>query len=515
MPSLGIILGDQLNLDSPLFQSIRKNHDALWMCESQEESVKVPSSKIRTAMFLSAMRHYRESLQSKKWLIHYTEIHKSKYGIDGELLRFLQSPEGKRYDSVYIVKPGEFDLQSSIQAAVKEAKRKFFLLNDTHFITGIEQFKDFFENRKQIQLEYYYRYLRKQTSILMDKDEPVEGRWNFDSENRAAISKNHSFIIPQHISFSQDQITRQVFQDIETVLPDNPAESKYSQFFDWPVTANQAEQSFEDFVRNRLPSFGKFQDAMLDGEPFLFHSRISAALNLKLLNPVKVIHRVESEYRSGKVPVESAEGFIRQVLGWREYVRGIYWNYMPEYREMNFLDAEYSLPDFYWNGNSKARCLSQTISQTLRYGYAHHIQRLMITGLFAMLYGVNPKEIHEWYLAVYVDAVEWVELPNTLGMSQYADGGIMATKPYCASANYINKMSNYCKNCFYDPRKHSGERACPFNIFYRDFLIRNSGKLRNNPRLSFQYKNLDKLSSKERTEVQKLAQKHRENPDSL
>ncbi len=280
--------------------------------------------------------------------------------------------------------------------------------------------------------------------------------------------------------------------------------------FNWPTTPGQAERALAAFVEHRLPSFGRYQDALWTDEPFLYHSLLSSSLNLKLLNPAQVVQAAEDAYHAGHAPLASVEGFIRQILGWREYVRGIYWHHMPEYADRNALDANAPLPDFYWTAETEMQCLAQAIGQTLKHGYAHHIQRLMVTGLFALLLGVEPRQVHEWYLAVYVDAVEWVELPNTLGMSQFGDGGVMASKPYCASGNYINRMSNYCSGCQYNPANATGEDACPFTTLYWDFLDRNKRRLKSNTRMKLQLANLVRKSDEELMQIRSKAQQLRE-----
>jgi len=277
------------------------------------------------------------------------------------------------------------------------------------------------------------------------------------------------------------------------------------------VTRAQAREALDDFVKCRLEKFGEFQDAMWVGEPWLFHSRLSAAMNVKLLDPREVIAAAEKAYREGRASLASVEGFIRQILGWREYVRGVYWLHMPEYVERNALGAEEALPGFYWTGEVPMACLRDAIRQTLDLGYAHHIQRLMVTGLYSLMLGVKPREVHAWYLAVYVDAVEWVELPNTLGMSQYADGGVMASKPYVATGNYIKRMSNACAGCRFDPAKSTGERACPFTTLYWDFLLRHERRLAANPRMGLQVKNLARLDVKAREAIQARAEAIRKN----
>jgi deoxyribodipyrimidine photolyase-related protein len=293
-------------------------------------------------------------------------------------------------------------------------------------------------------------------------------------------------------------MTRAVLDLVERQFPSNPGRLDA---FDWPVTRDQALAALEDFVAHRLPCFGRWQDAMWRGEPWLYHSRLAAALNLKLISPREACAAAEQAWRQGRAPLEAVEGFVRQVLGWREYVRGIYWREMPGYVERNALDAHESLPSFYWSGETDLACLRETIGQTLALGYAHHIQRLMVTGLFALLWGVRPREVHEWYLAVYVDAVEWVELPNTLGMSQYADGGLLASKPYVATGKYLARMGNYCDGCRYRPERAHGADACPFTTLYWDFLARHRERFARHPRLALQVRNLDRLSDSERTAI--------------
>jgi deoxyribodipyrimidine photolyase-related protein len=356
--------------------------------------------------------------------------------------------------------------------------------------------------RKQLRMEFFYREMRRKTGILMDGDEPVGDAWNFDAENRHALPKEgpRSLLTPR--SFAQGKITREAAADVREKFASHPGSLDR---FDWPVTRDQALTALADFVEHRLPEFGRYQDAMWTGEPWLFHSRLSAAMNLKLLDPREVIAAAEDAYHAKHVPLASAEGFIRQILGWREYVRGIYWHFMPQYVERNALDAHRPLPAFYWTGDTDLNCVRHAVRQTLERGYAHHIQRLMVTGLLALLLGVEPREVHAWYLAVYVDAVEWVELPNTLGMSQFADGGVMASKPYVASGKYIQRMSNYCRGCRYDPTAATGETACPFTTLYWDFLRRHARLLSANPRMTMQLKNLERLGKGEQNAIEQQA----------
>jgi len=332
----------------------------------------------------------------------------------------------------------------------------------------------------------------------MDGTEPVGGQWNFDAANRRALPKSGPATLPPPRAFAPDRTTTEVITLVRERFAGHPGSLDN---FSWPVTSATAQSALEDFIEQRLPRFGDYQDAMWAGEPWLYHSRLSAAMNLKLLDPRAVITAAEDACRRGLAPLNAVEGFIRQILGWREYVRGIYWHLMPDYLERNALAAHAPLPGFYWTGDTAMRCLSDAVRQTLAHGYAHHIQRLMVTGLFGLLLGVDPKAMHEWYLAMYVDAVEWVELPNTLGMSQYADGGVMGSKPYIASGNYLNRMSNYCAQCPFNPRHAVGETACPYTTLYWDFLSRHESVLADNPRMALQLRNLARKPASERAAI--------------
>jgi deoxyribodipyrimidine photolyase-related protein len=389
---------------------------------------------------------------------------------------------------------------------------------DRHFLCSREEFIRHAEGRKQLRMEFFYREMRRQHRVLMDGDEPAGGAWNFDAQNRASFGKEGPSEAKTPAGFPPDAVTREVLALVERQFANHPGSLAH---FDWPVTPAQAGSALEDFVEHRLPDFGRFQDAMwadrngllLDStfrrQTFLYHSRLSAAMNLKLLNPRDAIAAAEQAYRKARAPLAAAEGFIRQILGWREYVRGIYGHFMPGYLEMNEFKATQNLPAFFWTGKTDLNCLREVIHQSLEFGYAHHIQRLMVTGLFALLLGVKPRAVHEWYLAIYVDAVEWVELPNTLGMSQHADGGLMASKPYVASGKYIQRMSNYCTGCRYDPGQRTGSSACPFTVLYWEFLLRHEKRLARNQRMAMQLKNLARFGEAERLAIREDARRIR------
>jgi len=360
-------------------------------------------------------------------------------------------------------------------------------------------------------MEYFYRELRRRFGVLMDAaGQPLGGDWNFDKENRGSFGKSGPRDPGQGPAHQPDAVTREVIELVNARFAQHPGSLTR---FTWPVTRAEARRDLDSFIQLRLPTFGQFQDAMWQDEPWLYHSLISASLNLKLLHPREVVAAAEAAYHAGHAPIAAVEGFIRQILGWREYVRGIYWTQMPDYLERNAMGAELELPEFYWNGRTRLECLRQSIGQTLEHGYAHHIQRLMVTGLYALLLGVRPQRVHEWYLAVYVDAVEWVELPNTLGMSQYADGGLMASKPYIATGKYIQKMSNYCQACPMNPAKRTGEDACPFTTLYWDYLLRHEVPLRQNQRMSLQVRNLDRISPTEKEAIRQRAAFIRNQPN--
>jgi deoxyribodipyrimidine photolyase-related protein len=459
------------------------------MAEVRGESTRVVSSKARVVMFLAAMRHFRDVLLAKGWRVEYTELKglKNEGTLAGALTGFIAKHSPKE---IVAVEPGEWRLREGLRGVLWPNGEGGWL-EDTHFLCTHSQFEAHAAGRKQLRMEFFYREMRKRLDVLMQGGNPAGGEWNFDAENRGVFGKNGPELLPAPVAFAPDLTTRSVMEMVDRELPEAPGTSK---FFDFPVTRHQALEALSDFIANRLPHFGQYQDAMWSGQPWLYHARLSAALNLKLINPREVIAAAENSWNLGLVPIAAAEGFIRQILGWREYVRGIYWRSMPEYMESNALDARAALPGFYWTGETDMHCLKQAIGQTLKLGYAHHIQRLMVTGLYALLLGVRPSEVHEWYLGVYVDAVEWVEVPNTIGMSQYADGGVMASKPYAASGKYIQRMSDYCRGCVYDPALSVGEKACPFTTLYWDFLARNRARLGGNQRMSLQLKNLDRLT---------------------
>ncbi len=498
-----IVLGDQLSFTSAAFDDFDAAKDRVWMAEVSVESTKVWSGKARIAMFISAMRHFRDELIQKKWAVDYCEM-----GVHSSFADALRaSVERLKPQSLVMVHAGEWSVQLEIERVASELKVPIEVRDDRHFLCSRSDFVKHTEGRKQLRMEFFYREMRQKTDVLMEKGKPVGGQWNFDHDNRGSFGKAGPGLRVPPRAFKPDGLTREVIAMVNERFAEHPGTLDD---FDWPVTAAEAKVALADFIQHRLPDFGQYQDAMWTDEPWLYHSRLSAAMNLKLLDPREVIAAAEKAYQNGTVPLAAAEGFIRQILGWREYVRAIYWHLMPDYIERNSMNAHEPLPGFYWTGETDMNCLRDTIQQTLRYGYAHHIQRLMVTGLFALLYGVHPRRVHEWYLAVYVDAVEWVELPNTLGMSQYADGGVMASKPYVASGKYIQRMSNYCSGCRYDPAQSTGPKACPFTTLYWDYLLQHEPALRKNQRMAMQVRNLARLDDTQRAAIQLQAKGLRE-----
>ncbi|OYT73270.1 MAG: cryptochrome/photolyase family protein [Armatimonadetes bacterium CP1_7O] len=511
MRNLVLILGDQLDRRSAALDGFDPTCDAVWMAEVAEEATHVWSHKARIAIFLSAMRRHRDWLRQQGYTVHYHALDdpQNQGSFASELTRAIKQHQPRK---LVVVEPGEWRVLQSLKQTAQQLGVPLEIRPDRHFLITIDEFKRHAAGRKQLRLEFFYREMRQRTGILMEGKQPVGGAWNFDAENRKTFGTQGPGLVPQPIRFAPDAITQEVIRLVETRFPDHPGSLRA---FDWAVTPEQAEQALDDFIENRLPLFGPYQDAMWTGEPYLYHSRLSSAINLKLLDPRVVIQKAVDAYRQNHAPLQSVEGFVRQLLGWREYIRGVYWLYMPDYLERNALNAHADLPDFYWTGETDMNCLRETVRQTLQHGFAHHIQRLMVTGLYALLLGVHPKQVHAWYLAIYVDAVEWVELPNVYGMSQFADGGLMASKPYIASGKYLQRMSNYCASCRYKPDQATGNDACPFTTLYWDFLMRHESAFANHPRLGQQIRNLRRLSEADKQAIRRQAAALRQEKPSV
>lgn len=495
MKTLRLVLGDQLSDNISSLSDINEN-DCILMCELMNEATYVKHHPKKIAFIFSAMRHFAESLKEKKYDVRYIKLtDKENTGnFTEEVERALKETGCKK---IVVTEPGEFRLRIIMEKWQNQFKVPIQIRNDDRFLCSILEFKKWAFGKKQLRMEYFYREMRKKYHILIENDgSPTGGTWNYDKENRKPPSKK--LISPKRISHEKSAILIDVLSLVEKHFSHHFGDL-YP--FHYAVTREQALVELNDFIDHILPNFGDYQDAMLKGEAYLNHSLLSSYINAGLLSPLEVCQKAEKSYRSKKASICSVEGFIRQVIGWREYVRGIYWHFMPNYAEMNYFNAKEPLPHFFWGKNTNMACISEVVSQTKKHAYSHHIQRLMITGNFALLAGLDVKEVQKWYLEVYSDAFEWVEMPNTLGMALYGDGGILGSKPYAASANYINKMSDFCKNCFYNSSDMLSEKACPFNSLYWHFMMRNREKLEGNQRLPFVYKTLDNFSDEKRKAI--------------
>jgi deoxyribodipyrimidine photolyase-related protein len=490
--NLILVLGDQLSPELASLKAGDPEKDRIMMAEVMAEATYLPHHKKKIAFVFSAMRHFAEELSEAGWRVEYRDL-----DAPGDSLKSaVEKCIGKfRPEKIVVTEPGEWRLIEEMRDWSDGIGLPVEILEDDRFICSHKEFEDWAEGRKQFRMEYFYREMRKKTGLLMDGDEPEGGQWNYDAENRKPPKQGLD--CPKPPRFVPDKITNDVFDLVDDRFANHFGDLKPFRF---GVTRDEALRVLDRFIEEALPSFGDFQDAMMTGEKFLFHSLLSFYINAGLLDPLDVCRRVEKAYRDGDAPLNAAEGFIRQIIGWREYVRGIYFKFMPGYTEKNYFGAERKLPDFYWTGDTKMACVSAAVTQTKEEAYAHHIQRLMITGNFALVAGIEPHEVHEWYLAVYADAYEWVEAPNTIGMSQFADGGLLASKPYASSGNYINKMSNYCSDCHYSVSRKTGEGACPFNALYWDFLARHEKKLSGNPRMAQMYATWNRMKEETRQE---------------
>ena len=481
MSSLRLVLGDQLTRDVAALRGYAPG-DVVLMAEVAGETTYVKHHKQKIAFVLSAMRHFAEELRADRLVVDYIRLddpHNSG-SISGELQRAAQRHAPLE---VIVTSPGEWRVLADFRAL--DLGVAVEIRDDDRFFATTQRFAAWAEDRKTLRMEFFYRELRRETDLLMEGDTPAGGQWNFDSDNRKRLPA--SVQPPPRFGVAPDAITRDVLALVGERFTDHFGDLAP---FEWAVTRADALRAFDDFLAQALPNFGAYQDAMATGEPFVFHAAISLYLNAGLLTPREVCVAAEREYIARRAPLNAVEGFVRQILGWREYVRGVYWLKMPDYAETNALHANRPLPWLYWSGETDMHCMAEAIGHTRRHAYSHHIQRLMVTGNFALLAGIAPREIAEWYLVVYADAYEWVELPNVQGMSQFADGGLLASKPYASSGAYIDRMSDFCKSCFYDVKLKSGPKACPFNYLYWAFLIRNSGQLRGNQRLAMPYRTL-------------------------
>lgn len=498
MKKLILILGDQLDINSPVLKNIDPKVDQVVMIESANEAQHVWSHKAKIALFLSAMRHFAQHLKNLGLPLAYIQ-HSPKTIAEELRNKFI---EGK-FTHLVCVEPGEWRLKVAIEELTSEYKITLEMYEDPHFYCTHHEFKSWVANKKELRLEYFYRLMRKTHGVLVDQEgNPEGGQWNFDRDNRKPFPKKGPGLIPPPALFEPDDISKVVLAEVEERYSDHPGSLAH---FQWPVTRAQALEALEGFVEHRLVTFGIYEDAMWTGTPFGWHSLLSSALNLKLLNPREVVDAVLIAWKKYDLELATVEGFIRQILGWREFVRGMYYLDMPQMALDNFYNHQNALPAWYWTGKTKMNCMREAIGQTLQYGYAHHIQRLMVTGNFALLAEVLPKEVCDWYLAIYIDAIEWVELPNTAGMALFASGGRFTSKPYIASGAYIKRMSNYCDTCQYKPDIRFGEGACPVTNLYWNFLIKHRTQFEASPRTRLMTANLSRISEVDQQSIQVYA----------
>ncbi|MBB5516733.1 deoxyribodipyrimidine photolyase-related protein [Rubricella aquisinus] len=482
-PRLILVLGDQLSLGLSALREGVKSRDIVVMAEVREEGTYVAHHAKKIALILSAMRHFAKELRADGWTVAYTALDDAEntHSIGGEVLR---RAEEHGADEVIATVPGEWRLRQKLD----HLPIKTTQLPDDRFIASEGEFANWAEGRKSLRMEYFYREMRRMTGILMDGKDPEGGKWNYDSENRKPASGD--LFMPEPLRVTPDGVTEDVLALVAAEYPDTFGQLEP---FWFGTRRADAEKAADHFFKEALPGFGDYQDAMLEGERFLYHSVLSIYLNIGLLDPLDLCQRAEAEYRAGRAPLNAVEGYIRQILGWREFIRGIYFLDGPDYTKHNKLRAQRKLPDFYWTGETDMACIRAAVTQTIEEAYAHHIQRLMVTGNFALIAGINPAEVHEWYLAVYADAFEWVEAPNTIGMVLHADGGMVGSKPYAASGAYIDRMSDHCAACHYNVKVKHGEGACPFNPLYWDFLLRNRERFEGNPRMAQMYRTWDRM----------------------
>lgn len=509
MRNLIFILGDQLSPDISSLKDADPEQDHILMCEVADETAYVAHHKKKIAFILSAMRHHAEWLRSEGWTVDYVKLDDDENtgSFTGELSRAVERlAPGK----VIICEPSERRVLRLFEDWRDENSTELDIREDDRFLASHEDFAEWAKGRQSLRMEYFYREMRRKYNLLIDNGDPAGGEWNYDQDNRKPASDD--LFLPKRQKFKPDAITQDVINLVEERFPDNFG--KLDNFW-FAVTRQDAEKALSHFIEDALPCFGDYQDAMLEQHRFLYHSLISPYINVGLLNPLDVCQKAQRAWEDGDAPLNAVEGFIRQILGWREFVRGIYWLSDNDYVQQNTLNAERPLPGFYWSADTKMNCVRHVVEQTRDEAYAHHIQRLMVTGVFALLAGIDPHEVHEWYLAVYADAFEWVEAPNTVGMALYADGGKLASKPYAASGAYINRMSDYCGNCHYAVTKKTGKKSCPFNSLYWDFLIRNKDTLKNNGRISRVYSTWERMDKSKRADILKTAHDYLENIEEL
>ena len=497
-PTLTLILGDQLSLANPALAATARERDVVLLAEVAEEAAYVAHNRHKIALIFAAMRHFRDTLRDAGYTVRYVAY---EDGVESLEAAARQALDAAGATALRVCEPGEARLADILAGWQARLGVPVSVLEDSRFLCSRDDFAAWAKGRKQLRMEYFYREMRRRYRLLLDDDgQPEGGQWNYDADNRSGWRASEA--VPERPAAPQDATTREVLALVTDRFPDNPGDLDA---FRLAVTADEAEAQFQWFMTHALDRFGTYQDALAEESPWLFHSLISMYLNIGLLEPLALCRAVEARWRAGGCSLAGAEGFIRQILGWREYVRGIYWLHMPGYREHNALAAQRPLPDWFWSGATDMRCLQQALRQTLDLGYAHHIQRLMVIGNFALLAGLDVRAVCDWYLAVYVDAFEWVELPNTLGMALYGDGGIIASKPYAASGKYIQRQGNHCASCRYDVRKTTGEGACPYNALYWHFIDRHADYLKKNARMGLMVGSWQKRKAAERDVIVRWA----------
>lgn len=494
-----MVLGDQLSAGLASLRDLDRDRDTVLMMEVRDECTYVRHHQKKIVLILSAMRHFADALAADGTRVRYVRLDDpdNTQSFRGEVVRAAQALAPAR---IVVTEPGEWRVLEDIRAWSQATGVEVETRADDRYVASLSDFRHWAEGRASLRMEFFYRDMRRRTGLLMDDGAPAGGKWNYDHENRKRLPAGVA--VPAPPSFPPDDVTRAVIELVGAWFGDHFG---VLDGFSLPVTAAEAEAALENFVEHRLASFGDWQDAMKAGAPALFHALVSTSLNLGLLDPLAVCRRVERAWREGAAPLAATEGFIRQIVGWREYVRGVYWLHMPGYAERNALGAARALPDFYWTGQTDMACLADAIGGTRENAYAHHIQRLMLTGNFALLAGLDPDQVDEWYLIVYADAYEWVEMPNTRGMALFADGGVMGSKPYAASGAYINKMSDYCAGCRYDVKQGTGEGACPFNALYWAFIARHETVLAANQRMAMPVRSWGRMDAAKRRAITRSA----------
>lgn len=484
------ILEDQLSPELSSLASASPDAPVL-LVESRRAFSLVPYHKKRLAFLVSAMRHFAEELRAGGRAVHEYTLARRPYLDSLSALRHFIESTGIR--SFVVTEPSEFHTRAWMQTLPARLGIEIRFVPNNLFLTDRAEFRDWVRAVKKPVMEHFYRRMRVRYRVLMDGQQPVGGQWNLDHENRKPAPRG--LLVPPPPAFAPDSMTQEALVSVDGMFPAHPGNT---QGFNLPVTRTDARKALASFLRSRLPRFGEFEDAMLTGQPVLFHSFLSPLINVGLLSPMECIRGACAELEAGRAPLNSVEGFVRQILGWREYMYGMYWAFMPDYRDRNARGDTRPLPDFFWTAEAEMNCLRQTIGQVVEMAYSHHIQRLMVICNFSTLAGLSPQAVNEWFLAMYVDSHDWVVTPNVIGMGMNADGGLVATKPYVSSAAYIKRMSDYCDGCRFDPKARTGSRACPFNFLFWTFLDRYRAHFERNPRMGMMLKNLSRVPEDER-----------------